>query len=415
MNIDLQYYTLENGLRVVLHQDSSMPLVCINIAYDIGSKDEPDGMTGFAHLFEHLMFAGSRHVPHGLFDRYCEEAGGYNNAFTNDDKTNYVMMLPAHALALGLWLESDRLLDLDISEENLKVQQDVVMEEKRQRVDNQPYGRYDTKIPGMLFPGHPYGHPVIGSMEDIANASMEAVRNFHDAYYIPNNAVLVIAGDIDYFETSMLVASYFGPIPEGKAPPRIPGHHLDALGEKREIIVDDVPLPGVFIAYRLSEESHADFIPLDVVTEILSSGESSRLYRALVYEQQCASEVVAFVESRQHQGCLIIAAFANPGHTCEELERAIDAELLKLVHTPVEKAELERNLNRIETSFYGNLQLLSSRAERLAHDALFRDNPEYMETMLESYAQVTAETVRMIAAQYLEKNNRVVLHFIPRN
>jgi zinc protease len=415
MKLDMEYATLQNGLRLVLHKDASLPLVCINIAYGVGSKDEPDGLTGFAHLFEHLMFSGSKNVPHGLFDRYCEEAGGHNNAFTNEDKTNYYMMLPSHQLALGLWLESDRLLALDISHENLEVQRKVVLEEKRQRVDNQPYGSYDTKVPALLFPGHPYGHPVIGSTEDITQADMDSVRKFHGAYYVPNNAVLAIGGDIDYAEARMLAERYFGDIARSAEPARQPAERIGAIGELREYVMDDVPLPAVFLSYRMSEEQHKDFAALDVVTEVLSSGESSRLYRALVYERQCASDVVAYVEPRFHQGGLLIAAFATPGNSCDDLERAIDEEIEGLVSKPMTDGELTKNQNRIETSYHLQLQTLSARCERLAHYALFRNDPHHIETLLDAYGGLTPEDVRIAAGRYLQKDNRVVLHYLPRN
>jgi predicted Zn-dependent peptidase len=411
--IDYTSFTLENGLRVVLHRSDAVPVVCVNIAYNVGSKDEAPGKTGFAHLFEHLMFDGSANVPRGVFDRQCELAGGYNNAYTNEDKTNYYLVLPSNQLELCLWLESDRLLQLLLTPEGLETQRSVVMEEKRQRVDNQPYGTYDTKLSELLFPSHPYGHPVIGSMDDIASATMEDVTAFHSAFYRPDNAALVIAGDIDIEQTTELVRRWFGAIPAGSPPARPSAPPLAPLGEIREVVRDVVPLPGVFIGYRVPPERERAFLALDLLSDILGNGESSRLHRSLVYEQQIASQASVYVDARQHPGILVVYALASQGHTAEELEAAIDAQIGALLDAPVPDAEMEKTRNRIEGFYFQNLLSLSSRADRLAHHALFDDDPGLVNTLLPQYLAVTADEIREAAVAWLQPDSRVVLHYIP--
>ncbi|MBL0174063.1 MAG: insulinase family protein [Ignavibacteria bacterium] len=404
---------LRNGLRVALHRNTAAPVVCINIAYNVGSKDEAQGKTGFAHLFEHLMFDGSANIPRGVFDRHCELAGGYNNAYTNEDKTNYYIVLPSNQLELGLWLESDRLLQLLLTPEGLETQRSVVMEEKRQRVDNQPYGTYDTKLSELLFPGHPYGHPVIGSMDDIASASMEDVTAFHSAFYRPDNAALVIAGDIDVDATAALVERWFGQIPAGGPPSRPVAPALAPLGEVREVVRDVVPLPGVFIGYRVPPERERAFIAMDLLSDILGNGESSRLHRALVYDQQIASQASVYVDPRQHPGILVVYALANQGRSAEELEHSIDTEIAKLLETPLPAAELEKTRNRVEGFYFQNLLSLSSRADRLAHHTLFDNDPDLVNTLLSQYLDVGVAELRDTAEAWLRPGHRVVLHYLP--
>jgi zinc protease len=414
MNLDLEYFTLENGLRVVLHRDVSTPVVSLSIGYHVGSKDESAGKTGFAHLFEHLMFDGSVHIPRAMFDRYCEQAGGSNNAYTNEDKTCYYMVLPSHQLELGLWLESDRLLGLNLTAEGLDTQRSVVLEEKRQRSDNQPYGTYDEKMAELLFKDHPYGHSVIGSADDIRGASMADVIAFHDAYYRPDNAALVVAGDIDRDEARRMVDAYFGPIPAGGPParPAMPGEAAHA--EAREIIQDNVPLPAVFIGYRIPRESSDTFIAMDLVADILGNGESSRLHHALVYELQIANQASVIVDPRQHDGMLLVYAIANPGHTADELEDAIDSEIQKLLLAGLAPDELEKTRNRMESSYYIALQSMGMRADRLAHFALFYDDPWMLTGLMDRYLCVGADDMAMAASAFLRSSNRSVLHYLPR-
>ena len=412
MTIACETYTLSNGLRVVLHRENALPVVCVTIAYHVGSRDEQPGRTGFAHLFEHLMFDGSANVPRGAFDRHCEQAGGYSNAYTVEDKTVYYEVLPANHLALGLWLESDRLLALSLTSEGLETQRSVVMEEKRQRVDNQPYGTWDERMAMRLYAGHPYGHTVIGSMDDIAAATMDDVTAFHSAYYRPNNAVLSIAGDFDPVEARDLIEHYFGSIPAGPVVPRIDARTWLPPGGHVEVVHDQVPLPAVFAAWRIPSERDPAFPSIDLLSDVLGNGDTSRLHHALVYEQQVASQSSAYVDAREDGGMFVVYAVANPGRTAGELEAAIDREIARLVAGGITEAEMTKTRNRMESSLYLHLQTVQARADRLAHFTVVHDDPALASTVLDRYSAVTAGDVHAAAA-HLGTDQRVVLHYVP--
>lgn len=414
MTLDLSYRTLANGLRVVLHRDPHVPLLSTTIAYKVGSRDETPGRTGFAHLFEHLMFDGSEHVPRGAYDHLCEQAGGQNNAYTSEDNTCYYTVLPSHQRDLALWLESDRLAGLLLTPEGLETQRSVVLEEKRQRVDNQPYGSFDHRMVEMLFPGHPYGHSVLGSTEDLTAATMDDVVDFHRTFYRPDNAVLVVAGDIDTDETFAAVEKYFGAIPRG-GNSRVPQPAaLPLPGERRLVVPDAVPLPAVFFGFRTPPERDDRFIALDLLSDILGSGESSRLYQSLIYTQHCANQASAWVDGRDGEGMFVAYAMAVPGTTAGELESALDAELCRIACDGVSAAEMEKTRNRAETAFYQSLQTISLRADRLSHYALFYDDPGLIHGILDRYRRCSADDIRSAAELYLARERRVVLHFIPQ-
>jgi zinc protease len=413
MNLEYSYTTLENGLRVIIHQDPSVPIVCINIAYHVGSKDEVPGKTGFAHLFEHLMFDGSVNIPRGAFDRYCEQAGGYNNAYTNEDKTNYYMVLPSNQLALGLWLESDRLLGLDLTKEGLETQRSVVMEEKRQRVDNQPYGTMDEHLAELSYSKHPYSHSIIGSMEDIGSASYEDVTQFHETYYKPNNAVLTLAGDVDHDTGIALVKKYFEDIPTGNTIPRVTVKEPVRLNESRLRVEDKVPLPAVFMAYNICEEQRKDFLALDMLSDLLGHGDSARLHQHLVYEQNIANQASAFIDTREHPGLLMVYAMANPGVTVDELERAVDKEITLVLNDGMNDRELLRIKNKIESSFYQGLHSVSSRADKLSHYGLMYNDPDALNRMMNEYLAKGKDDIINSARKYLGSHNRTVLQYVP--
>jgi zinc protease len=411
----MTYRALGNGLRVLLHRDPHAPLVCTTIAYPVGSRNETAGRTGFAHLFEHLMFEGSTNVPRGAFDEYCEGAGGYNNAYTCEDKTCYYSLLPSHQSRLALWLESDRLAGLALTPEALETQRSVVLEEKKQRVENQPYGAFDHLMAELLYPAHPYGHSVLGSTEDLVAASMADVTDFHATHYRPDNAVLVVAGDIDFDETMETVEAYFGDIPRGPRPaPPVPAPSIPD-GERRLQYPDIVPLPALFHAYRTPPEPDADFIALDLLSDILGSGEASRLHRSLVYEKHLASSASAYVDGRQGEGMLLLHAMASPGTDPAALEEALDAEIALLLRDGITDEEMERTRNRVETSSYHALQTLSIRADRMAHYALFYDDPDLVHTMLERYRRCSADDILAAARRCVVRERRAALQFVPRD
>ncbi len=414
--VDFVEFTLENGLHVILHEDHSTPIVAVNICYHVGSKNEKPDKTGFAHLFEHLMFDGSKNVKRGEFDKYITQAGGYDNAYTTEDKTNYYEVLPSNYLELALWLESDRMLGFSIQEISLKTQREVVKEERRWRYENRPYGSAWIKIAEKSYKKHPYRWPVIGYQEHLDNASMSDVKEFYETFYVPNNAVLVIAGDIDVEQTKKLVEKYFGEISKG--PDNIPRPEPDddpLGGEVREIIEDvNAPLPAVFMSYRIPEEGNPDSYALSLLSSILSVGESSRLYQRLIYKDKIASEVETYADVREHPGLFLVYAIANPGFNSDTLEKTLDEEIEKIKKYGVDEKELEKAKNKIESALVSSKQTVQGKADLLAHYYTFFRNPGLINTDIERYRKVTTEDVKRVAQKYLDQRNRVVLHYLPK-
>lgn len=414
--IDFVEFTLENGLHVILHEDRSTPIVAVNICYHVGSKNEKPDKTGFAHLFEHLMFDGSKNVKRGEFDKYITQAGGYDNAYTTEDKTNYYEVLPSNYLELALWLESDRMLGFSVQEISLITQREVVKEERRWRYENRPYGSAWIKISEKSFKKHPYRWPVIGYQEHLDKASMDDVREFYETFYVPNNAVLVIAGDIDVEKTKELVIKYFSEIPRG--PDNIPRPPADDElndGEVREIVEDvNAPLPAVFMSYRIPEEGNEDTYALTLLSNILSVGESSRLYQRLVYKDKIANEVETYADAREHPGLFLIYAISNPGFSSDTLEKVIDEEIEKVKNYGVEEKELEKAKNKIESALVAARQTVQGKADLLAHYYTFYKKPELVNSEIERYRKVTVDDIKRVAVKYLDPTKRVILHYLPK-
>ncbi|MEP7116396.1 MAG: pitrilysin family protein, partial [Acidobacteriota bacterium] len=352
--VPYQEFTLANGLHVILHRDASTPVVAVNVWYHVGSGSEKPGRTGLAHLFEHLMFEGSKDVPEGAFDTWLESAGADNNGSTSVDRTNYYIDGPSNALELMLFLESDRmgfLLDT-MTPERVNGQRDVVKNERRQSYDNRPYGMAELELDTMLYPkDHPYSWSTIGSMEDLSAASFEDVRQFFRTYYAPNNASLVIAGDIDYASTKALVERWFSDVPAGKpvAPPAAPAAMLTSVTKKT--MTDAVQLPRLYLAWLTPGAYRPGDAVLDVVSSLLAGGKNSRLYKRLVYDLQIAQDVSAYQQSQVLGSNFVIVATARPGKDVAEIQKVIDEELAKLGNALPEPRELERALNQIEASF----------------------------------------------------------------
>ena len=419
--LDVPYtqFTLPNGLNVILHRDTSVPVVAVNVWYHVGSANERVGRTGFAHLFEHVMFEGSMHVPEGDFDNWLEAAGANNNGSTNTDRTNYYIDLPANALELALFLESDRmgfLLD-DKAPGKVDGQRDVVKNEKRQSVDNQPYGQAFVELASLLYPpGHPYSWPVIGSMEDLTAASFEDVARFFRTYYVPNNASLVIAGDIDIANTRKLVEKWFDDVPRGKPvePLATPTVVLD--GVKRKTITDRVQLPRLYLAWHSPGLLKPGDATMDLIANLLSSGKNSRLYRRLVYDLQIAQDVAAFQQSQALGSNFIIMATARPGQDLAKIQAVIDEELDKLRAAAPAAREMTRALNQTEASFYRNMERVGGfggKADQL--NAYFKaaGTPDFFDEDLARYRTVTAAEVQAAVDRYLPKDRRVELSVIP--
>jgi zinc protease len=414
--IEFTESTLENGLRVILHEDHSTPIVAVDVAYRVGSKNEDSSKTGFAHLFEHLMFDGSPNVNRGEFDRHITKAGGWDNAYTTWDITNYYEVLPSNQLELALWLEADRMSGLNITPLGIETQRDVVKEERRWRVDNRPYGTAEEKIFSHAYKRHPYRWPVIGYMEHLDRATIEDVERFFKTFYVPNNAALVIAGDLDVAEVRGMVGKYFNSIPMGKHQiPRVTVIEESQQVEEREVVSDNVQLPGVFVAYRIPEEGHPDFYPLVLLSNILSVGESSRLYRSLVYEKKSAQDVEASTVAMENPGLFLITATALDGCTAETLEKEIEKEIDALRIQAVSRKELEKVKNQLESSFTFGKQRVDQKADLLAHFAVLRGDPNQLNREIERYLQVTADDITRVAQRYLSEPYRTVLHYIPQN
>jgi zinc protease len=417
--VPIERHELDNGLRVVLSPDDSAPIVAVNLWYDVGSKHEKPGRTGFAHLFEHMMFQGSEHVDKGEHFALVQAAGGTLNASTWLDRTNYFETLPSHELELGLWLESDRLGSLlpAMTQEKLDNQREVVKNERRWSVDNQPYGTWDERIQDKLFPAdHSYHHSTIGSMEDLDAASLEDVSEFFASYYAPNNAVLTVAGDFEPGTAMEMIERHFGPIPANPAIPPAPDMSVapNLGGEIREVVADRVPLPRVYFAFRMPVFGTDAFEALTVASDLLGTGRASRLYRSLIRERQLAQDVSVFPFPIVGGASMFTMwATARPGISHEQLEGALMAEVDALTESPASDEELERVRNLHAAAVESSLERISERADRLSMYACLFDEPQRINTEVSRYVAVGAEGVRAAMGETLRRDNRLVLTYVP--
>jgi len=418
-HLPIERHLLPNGLRVILSRDDRAPIVAVNLWYAVGSRHEKPGKTGFAHLFEHMMFQGSANVAKGEHFDLVQGAGGTSNASTWLDRTNYFEALPSHELELALWLESDRLGSLlpAMTQEKLDNQRDVVKNERRSSVDNQPYGTWDEKLQELLFPdGHPYHHPTIGSMADLDAASLEDVREFFAAWYAPNNAVLTVAGDFDPASALRMVEKHFGPISPNPAIPEAPPIAVEPIigAEVRQEVPDRVPLPRIYAAYRMPTFGSAGFDALEVAVDLLGAGRASRLYRALVREQQVAQDVTTFAFPVIGGAAIFtIWVTARPGVGHEALEAALWAEVDRLTAGGPTDDDLERVRNLHAAGVESSLERISERADRLSMYACLFDEPERINTEVSRYEAVDAARVRDAMAASQRPDNRVVLTYLP--
>jgi zinc protease len=417
VKIDVKYtqFTLPNGLTVILHEDHHVPIVTVNTWYRVGSARERPGRTGFAHLFEHLMFMGSGHVKPGEFDEWLEAAGGDNNASTANDRTNYWINVPSNALELALFLESDRmghLLD-SMTPKTVDAQRDVVKNERRQSYENRPYGSADVVLGEMLYSeNHPYHWPVIGYMPDLTAASYDDVVSFFKTYYTPSNASLVVAGDIDPVRTRSLVEKWFSDIKPVPRPPPAGIPPAVLTGVQKKTITDRVQLPRIYLAWITPRHYEPGDGALDVVSDILAGGKNSRLYKRLVYDLQIAQEVTASQGSADLASTFQIFATARPGHTAAELQKVIDEELQKLQRDGPTLHELERSVNQIEASFYNRMERVGGfggKADQI--NAYFTDtgDPDWFNDDLGRYRALTPSNIGAAARQFLPLGARVEL------
>ncbi len=415
VNIDFVEYKLDNGLHVILHQDNSTPIVVTNIMYHVGSKNEKPERTGFAHFFEHLMFEGSENIARGEFDKYVENAGGSLNAYTSFDVTNYYVLLPSNQLELGLWLESERLLHAKVDSIGIATQKSVVTEEKKQTMDNQPYGTILYETVRRAFKEHPYRWVVIGDENHIREAEDHEFREFHEMFYVPNNAVLVIAGDIEIDRTKQLVEKYFADIPGGKKEIRRPNITEPRRNtEIRDTVFDNIQLPLVIQAYNIPERGADDYYAVDMLGALLSRGQSSRMYRRLVDEQQVALQVMAMPLGLEDPGLSLIYAFPNMGVDPRDLEDAINAELEEVKNDLISELEMEKLKNQFESQFVNNNTTMASRASSLANYHTLFNDASRINTEIEKYMAVTRQDILDVANRYFIPENRVVLYYLPK-
>jgi zinc protease len=416
IKIPYETYKLPNGLTVILSVDKTTPTVAVNIWYHVGSKNELPGRTGFAHLFEHVMFTGSGHVPYGLHDKLTEGVGGGNNGSTTNDRTNYYETIPSNYLESALWLESDRmgyLLDT-LNLDKLNAQRDVVKNERRQSYDNQPYGRVSEIFSAAMYPkGHPYSWPVIGSMTDLSAASEEDVKAFFRLYYAPNNATLAVVGDFDPAQAKTWIQKYFNDLPKGQnvERPNVAPAKLDA--SRRLVYEDRVQVPRLYIQWPTVGVKHDDDYALSVLGSILTGARTARLTKALVYDSQLASQVFAFQNSNEDVGVFQVVVIPRPEHTLTELEAAIDQVLQKFIAEGPTAEELQKAKSGLELGFLRGLESNLGKANQLLDGAVFHNNPGWFSVDYQKTLAVSAADVKRVASTYLS-HSRIVLSVVPK-
>ena len=406
--------TLANGLRVLSVADSSSPTVAIQVWYHVGSKDDPNKRSGFAHLFEHIMFKSTKNMKSEMMDRLTEDVGGFNNAFTNDDVTVYYEVVPSNYLETLIWAEADRLSALNVDDANFKSERDVVKEEYRQSVLAPPYGRLFYLLQAKSFVEHPYKRPTIGSIEDLDAASLQDVQEFHSTYYRPDNATLVVVGDFDQKQLDGWVDKYFGPIAKpARALPRVTVQEPSRKSETRLTEYGTNDLPAVGLTYLTAKRSDPDADALRVANAILSAGESSRLYNALVYTQQLAAEIESDDNTLEGAGLFVVGAILSEGKKVEDAEKSLLAEIKKLQDEPVSAAELEKAKNQLITDQLRERETGNGKALALGDAAVLLGDPERVNTDLARLQAVTAADVQRVMKKYFTDSNRLVLYYLP--
>lgn len=417
LHFDIERHTLPNGLKVILQQDRRAPLASLNIWYHVGSKNERPGQTGFAHLFEHMLFQGSANVSTNGHFQLIQEIGGTANGSTWFDRTNYYETVPSHHLERALWLESDRMGFLlpAMTQEKLDNQRDVVINERRQRVDNQPYGRAYETLHELLFPlGHPYRWPVIGYVEDLEAASLPMVSDFFSRFYVPNNAVLTLAGDFEKASALDLIARYFGEIPAGE-PVVAPRPEMPAIeAERRAVLHDAVKLPRIYMAWHAPAFGSEDWYALDLLANALSAGKSSALYEDLIYHRGLAQDATLYASSTEASSLIYLIATVRPGVAPEALEAALLEHVAAAAAGPLPEEPLLRARNRLLATHYAELQTLERRADLISELTTYFDDPWRVTTELDRYRIVTPEAVRRAAERWLRPSARAVVTVLPQ-
>jgi zinc protease len=412
-NIRFEEYNLDNGLHVILHEDHSTPITAVTVMYHVGSKNETVGRSGMAHFFEHLLFEGSENIGRGQYAKYVENAGGALNANTSQDRTFYYELLPSNQLELGLWLESERMLHAKVEMVGIETQREVVKEEKRQRVDNQPYGTLFQETLDHAFDVHPYSWPPIGSMEDLNAAQEQDFKNFYKTFYVPNNAVLSIAGDIDVAATKKLIEKYFASIPRGIGEVPRPSQ-VEPLnkGEVRDTVWGKDQLPMVVQAYHIPAQGTPEYYAIDMLNQLLSQGESSRLNKSLVDEKQVALFSGAFTYNTEHPGLTLAYSLANMGIDAVKVEEAMNDEFERVKVEMVTDKEFQKLRNQVENDFVSRNGSVAGIAESLANYHMYFGDANLINTEIEKYYAVTKQDLMNAAKKFYTKDNRVVLYFL---
>ncbi|MFM7357809.1 MAG: M16 family metallopeptidase [Sediminibacterium sp.] len=419
IKVPYEQFTLPNGLNVILHQDKTIPRISVNVWYFVGSGNEKPGRTGFAHLFEHILFEGSKNVPEGKFDEWLEAAGANNNGSTTEDRTNYYEDLPSNALELALFLESDRMgfLLSSLTDSTVDGQRDVVKNERRQSYENRPYGKAGLELPALLYPkNHPYSWPVIGSMADLTAASRQDVADFFTQYYTPGNASLCIAGDIDLVQARKAVEKWFSDVPAGKpvVPPQPPAAVLS--DEKRVVMEDKVQLPRLQMVWLTPANFHPGSAEMDLVASILGGGKNSRLYKRLVYDLQIAQNVSCFQGANRFSGEFYIAVTARPGVGLSQIEKVLQEEIERLKKENPTDRELTRVINQNESRFLTQIERsggFSGKANQLNEYFFYTGNPDYFNEDLQRFKSVDPADISAAAKKYLRSDARIVMSIVP--
>lgn len=413
--IVFEEYDLDNGLHVILHQDHTIPVVTTGVMYHVGSKDENPQKTGFAHFFEHLLFEGTQNIKRGEWDKIVSSHGGRGNANTFLDRTYYYETFPSNSWEVGLWLESERLLHPSIGQVGVNTQKEVVQEERRLRIDNAPYGASFEQLLKNLYPTHPYRWGVLGSLDHLANATLEDFKNFNETYYVPNNAVLVVAGDIDVEKTKKKIAEYFGTIPKGADLNRNKVVEAPITHTLHANYYDpNIQIPAILLAYRTPGQAERDAYVIDMISTYLSDGESSKLYKKLVDEQKTALQIVSIPINAEDYSAYVVGGIPVGENSIQDLKNEIDTEILKLQTELISEKDYQKLQNKFENHYINTNSNMQDIAHSLAKNYLLYGNTHLINTEIDTYRSITREEIKTVAQKYLNVNQRVELEYLPQ-
>ncbi|MCL6267509.1 M16 family metallopeptidase [Flagellimonas myxillae] len=412
--VSFEEYDLDNGLHVILHQDNSAPVVTTAVMYHVGSKDEDPEKTGFAHFFEHLLFEGTKNIERGEWDKIVSSNGGSGNANTFLDRTYYYETFPSNSLETGLWLESERLMHPIIGQIGVDTQKEVVQEERRLRVDNSPYGAFFEVLLKNLYTKHPYRWGVIGSLDHLSSATLDDFKNFNQTFYVPNNAVLVVAGDFETQKTKKMISDYFGPIPKGAEIQRNVVTEDPIVNTKKAVYHDpNIQIPAILLAYRTPGQAEREAYVINMISTYLSDGESSKLYKKLVDEKKIALQIFSVPIDAEDYSCYVVGGLPVGENSIQDIKNEIDAEILKIQTELISEKDYQKLQNKFENNFVNANSSISGIANSLAENYMLRDNTNLINTEIDIYRSITREEIMEVAKKYLKVNQRVELEYLP--